>query len=668
MGRSLVWQRLRRAVLAFRDVVLGRCDDAVAAVAAAEASLRSTRAHLIDALESSDDAFSLFDADDRLTLYNTRYRELYPTIRELMVPGARFEDLLRASAERGQYMGIAGERLEPWVQERLAHHRTASGVFEQKLADGRCLEIVERATAGGGRVAIRRDVTARKRIEEALRQELAFKQTLMDALPFPVFFKGLDGSYLGCNAKFAEALGQRQEAIVGRTLAGLLPPEQVDEINRSDAELLAQPGVQNYETTMCWADGSIRRVSVAKGTFNGADGKLAGIIGSFIDLTQQKRTEEQLVQAAKLATLGQIASEVAHELNQPLSIIRMSAESCLQSRGPVEPDALERRLATIVGQVRRMAEIVDHLRSFSRIEAGEMRPFAPAPVVAAATRLLSPHFQLDGIALTAELDEDCPEICGRPNQLEQVILNLLANARDAVRAIPRPGQGRVEVSLRAEDGRALLSIKDNGGGVPEAMWPMVFDPFFTTKAEGAGTGLGLSISAGIISGMGGRIDGRNVDGGACFTISLPLHCRTEASRPPSPALCEPAPPPGPATGGLVLLVDDEELAVECIAEFLEGRGFRVIATNRPEQALAAAAGQPVDLLISDIRMPGLGGTALLERLRGQQPDLPAVLMTGGPLPGEAPAGTRVVRKPLALDELARTAERLLAERWQPCAE
>ncbi|MGE5514352.1 MAG: PAS-domain containing protein [Bacteroidota bacterium] len=640
------------------------------ALSASETQLRAAQNLLTDALESSGDAFSLYDAEDRLLVFNSRYKEFYETIADDIRPGVPFEQLLHLSARRGQYMGIAPEQADEWVRERMAHHAAAASVFEQQLANGRYLEIVERPTTGGGRVAIRRDVTARKRIEDALRSELTFEQTLIDALPFPVYFKGCDGRFLGCNTKFAEALGRPILAIIGRTLYDLLPAERAAEFTATDLDLFAHAGVQTREITMQWGDGSIRRLNIVKGTFCDSKGDVAGYIGSLIDITSQKRAEEQLVQAAKLATLGQIASEVAHELNQPLSIIRMSAETCLQIRDGDDRDRLERKLSTIVGQVRRMAEIVDHLRSFSRLESGDKRPFSPAPVVASAIRLLSPHFQLDDIALVTDIDPACPDIFGQPTQMEQVLLNLLSNARDAVRDHRPGGAGQVEIRLWASDDTISLSVHDNGGGIADAVWPQVFEPFFTTKGDGTGTGLGLSISSNIIAGMGGRISGCNIGDGARFLISLPAYHRTaeadEAAEPSAPPPCEPA-PPGILARGRVLVVDDEDLAVECIAEFLEARGFDVATATAPDQALSMARQNPPDLLITDLRLPGLSGISLWETLCRDHPELPAILMTGGPLPSPPlPSHAVTLGKPLALNELLRHADRLMRERVPAC--
>lgn len=659
------WQRLGRAVGAWLDNTDRRA--AEEALAAREAELRAAQSLLTDALESSSDAFTLYDADDRLLAFNSRYKEFYPTIADDIRPGVSFATLSRLSAERGQYLDVGPERVEDWVRERMAHHRKAVGVFEQRLSDGRFLEIVERPTSGGGRVAIRRDVTVRKRIEDALRRELTFEQTLIDALPFPVFFKGCDGRFLGCNTKFAEAMGRPSTDIIGHTLHDLMPEAQAAEYTATDQELFAQPGVQTREVTLRWADGSFRHLNVVKGTFAVSQGQVAGLVGSLIDITAQKRTEEQLVQTAKLATLGQIASEVAHELNQPLSIILMSAESCLLDLDG-ERTRLERRLSAILGQVRRMAEIVDHLRSFSRMDTGERRPFAPAPVAGSALRLLAPHFQLDGIALESVLDAACPEVLGQPTQLEQVLLNLLSNARDAVREHRPKGDGRVAVRLWAEGDWVHLSVEDNGGGVPEDAWPQVFEPFYTTKGAGTGTGLGLSISANIVEGMGGRIGGRNAGGGAIFQVSVPVHRPVPGAVPAGGgAVPETAPPLQGGPRGRVLVVDDEELAVECIAEYLGARGFEVLTANSADGALALARQGGIDLLVTDLRLPGLSGTALMERLRREHRELPVILMTGGPLPAtDFGSATGLLGKPLALAELLRLTERLLRERATPC--
>ena len=625
------------------------------ALARSEEQLRAAQARLMDALESSDDAFSVFDCEDRLVAFNSRYRQIYPTIADLVRPGVAFVDLLRASAQRSQYLGVSPDQVEAWVEERLAHHRHPAEHFEQHLSDGRCLEIVERPTAEGGRVAIRRDISHRKVIEDALRAELRFKQTLMEALPIPVYYKSRDGIYLGCNRAFLDALGKTPEQIIGKRMEDIYPPDKVAEYRERDAELFARGGTQSFETTYRLQDGVHHQMSVVRRTFPGSDGAVAGLIGTAIDLTAQKRMEEQMVRNARLVTVGQIASEVAHEMNQPLSIVRMTAESVLGRlhQADMPPQALADKLSVVLEQSERMGEMIGHLRSFSVSDQGTSHPFSPLAAIAAAIDMVALPFRLDDIALALDLPPSCPEIVGQDNQLEQLLLNLLTNARDAVRAHRPIGDRRVSVQLQAEPESLLLRIEDNGGGIDEQVWPRIFTPFFTAKA--GGTGLGLSICANIAAALGGRIDGRNGPLGAVFEVRLPLAGRT----------LEPLPAAAPAAAASeaqrILVVDDEPLAVDCIADYLQQQGYEVISALSPLEALDLASQHPIHLVLSDQRMPGMDGSVLIRRLRQIRPGLPAVLMSGGsiPLPPAEEGPSARLSKPLHLDELGQTLAGLL---------
>jgi PAS domain S-box-containing protein len=647
--------------------VVGSCIDVTGrhrseqALARSEAELRAAQTRLMDALESSDDAFSVFDAHDRLVAFNSRYCAIYPTIADIIRPGVSFTELLRVSARRGQYAGITAEHADQWVDERLERHSHPGGIFEQLLGDGRWLEIVERPTAEGGRVAIRRDITGRKTIEAAIRDELQFKQSLIDALPFPVFYKNTDLIYVGCNGAFCDALGKSTGDIIGKTLTETYTAEKAAEFRARDQELLTQGGIQNYETTFRWGDGSLRQIAIVKATFNDPDGKVAGLIGTIIDLTPQKRAEEQMVQNARLATLGQIASEIAHEMNQPLSIMRMTAENSLErlKQGEVAADIVAGKLAIMVEQTGRMGEMIAHLRSFARTEENERQPVAPLPAIRSALALTRLRFQLDDIALAIHLPESCPDLIGRGNQLEQVVVALLTNARDAVCARHKPGKRRISLSLEQRGDDLILSVEDNGGGIPDDLWSRVFTPFFTTKTEGAGAGLGLSISANIVAAMGGRISGHNYGDGALFQVFWPCGGGpVPTAQSPAKAAMEPARRPR------ILVVDDEPLAVDCITDFLTARDYDVVAAISPLDALNLAADTTFDLVLTDQRMPGMDGNVLIERLRTIRPDLPAIMMSGGsmPMPSAGKGPTAQLPKPLVLDELGRKIAQLLAPR------
>lgn len=616
--------------------------------------LRQTQRRLEDAIESLDDAFSLYDADDRLVMCNSRYGEIYPLVADEMRPGVRFVDLIRMSAERGQH-NLDGLTVEEWVALRLACHRAGGRIYQQ-LSDGRHLDIREQRTSDGGTVGIRRDVTETRTMEAALREALAFEQALIDAVPIPVFFKLPNGRYQAVNKAFEEAHGVRREDILGRTAFDFMPHEYAEATQASDDALLAAGGRQRFEMRMVLSDGREHHLLVNKAVFHDPDGRLRGWVGSLVDVTEVRRTEERLLQAAKLATLGQIASEIAHELNQPLSIMRMTLDNLRDqmAHGPAGLSGMATEpLRMAARQVERMADIVNHLRVYSRAESQDARLFSPVEAVANAARLVAPQLEAAGIELRLECPSGCAAALGKASYFEQVILNLLSNARDAVlgrRAIGMPGRIAIRLEEQPLDRTIRVVVEDNGGGIPDPLWDSIYEPFFTTKEEGRGTGLGLSISSDIMRQLGGSLSGENIGSGARFSLVLPAQstrCDT-----PSAAAAATAQPPAPRLR--VLVVDDEPEALQCMADFLRRRGHRVTVAGDGQEGLRLFAAEPCDVLVSDLRMPHLSGAELARRLRALRPGLPVVLMTGQVDVTAADMereGFMLVRKPISLKQL-----------------
>ena len=224
-----------------------------------------------------------------------------------------------------------------------------------------------------------------------------------------------------------------------------------------------------------------------------------------------------------------MATGIAHELNQPLGVIRMAANNCTKriARGQVDAEYLTGKLERMSSQTERAAQIIDHMRIFGRSDDGRRDNFDLSQGLRNACHLMDKQLELQGIRLTTSLPDGLTPVAGHQVMFEQVILNLLGNAKDAILAhgvsAPQPS---VDVSCTvkrdATDARALVRVQDNAGGIPEAVLDRLFDPFFTTKEPGKGTGLGLSISYGIVREMGGRISVRNLKEGACFEIALPI--------------------------------------------------------------------------------------------------------------------------------------------------
>jgi signal transduction histidine kinase len=237
---------------------------------------------------------------------------------------------------------------------------------------------------------------------------------------------------------------------------------------------------------------------------------------------ERKEAAAQMIQASKLATLGEMATSVAHELNQPLNVIRMAAGNSRRkiSKGTADPKYLSSKLQRIEEQTSRAAAIIDHMRMFGR-EANELSELIdPRNVVEDALGLMGEQLRLADIELVMDLPKDCSSVLGHTIQIEQVILNLLTNASDAM--AENDGEAKITLRIFEDDKNVHITLLDTGGGIAKDVLPRIFEPFYTTKEMGQGTGLGLSVSYGIIRDMNGTIVAENIDNGVRFTITLPI--------------------------------------------------------------------------------------------------------------------------------------------------
>jgi C4-dicarboxylate-specific signal transduction histidine kinase len=231
-----------------------------------------------------------------------------------------------------------------------------------------------------------------------------------------------------------------------------------------------------------------------------------------------------------------MAAGLAHEFSQPLNIIRLASESALilMEEDEADVDWQRKQFEKINGQAERMTEIVNHVNSFARVDVGEPKPFDPVRCIEEAIALASGQFGTDDVVITTRMPGSCSPVLGHRVRLEQVVVNLLNNARDAtLTSLQRKpgalskGEIAVEVADDAQKDTIHVLVTDNGGGIPPDLIKSLFEPFFTTKPMGRGTGLGLSISADIIADMGGTIEVMNVEGGARFEIALPVYAERE---------------------------------------------------------------------------------------------------------------------------------------------
>lgn len=249
-------------------------------------------------------------------------------------------------------------------------------------------------------------------------------------------------------------------------------------------------------------------------------------MGILLDINEQKETQRLLFQAAKLTSLGEMATGMAHELNQPLNVIKLAASNLveLSRRGTLPEEELKKRLKRILDQTERAASLISHLRVFGRMPDEKEQLFDVSAAINGALSLVGAQMRSQNVSLERNFENTLPRILGHAILFEQVILNLVMNARDAIfsKKNAAGSSGHITISAYHRDACVHITITDNGGGIPAVHLSRIFEPFFTTKELGKGTGLGLSISYGIVRDMGGQIVAENVPDGARFTISIPI--------------------------------------------------------------------------------------------------------------------------------------------------
>lgn len=392
------------------------------------------------------------------------------------------------------------------------------------------------------------------------------------------------------------------------------------------------------------------------------------------EIFERQRAETQLVQSAKMATIGEMASGITHELNQPMNIMRMGVEAAQIriERGQADMDLMAQTLEKVEGQILRMSDIINHMRVYSRQDSDGQVLFDPYQAVREGCQLFSGQLSGEDVDLKLSLvNEHGGQVLGHTTRLEQVMLNLLSNARDAVVTRQEQFEGDFEGTISVIMGQVegaeelFISVEDNGNGIPEEVLPHIFAPFVTTKESGQGTGLGLSISYGIVETMGGTIAAMNTTSGARFEITLPFAdeeqqkaAQSKASSAHTLGTREVMQATLAAANTVkVMVVDDEITAAHSLSDFLQEIGYLVYTAYNGEEAEQIFESDPCDAVITDLRMPVMDGEELIRKLRAISPRMPIFAMTGHGSVGEddvylAKGATEVWRKPLSLGEVA----------------
>lgn len=514
-----------------------------------------------------------------------------------------------------------------------------------------------------------RDVTEQVKAQKALRASEARYRGLFEASRDGIAYTTLKGRVVDANPSFLKMLGYTLEEIQQLTYMDLTPRKwaRMEEgIIRN--QVMVRGYSDEYAKEYIRADGSVIPIMLRASLVHDSEGKPSRMMGIVRDVSDRRQLEARLRQAEQLQAIGRLAGGVSHEFNNLLTVINGYAQMLLAMLP--EGDSMRPDLETIVSAGNRAAAITAQLLAFSRQEVVARRMLDLNAALRNMERLLRPILGKD-IELVMHL---APEVCSLwadPGQIEQVVINLATNA---ARAMEGGGLLALRTELLIHDGQPLteelvleagayvrLTVSDTGHGMTPEVQHRVFEPFFTTRQVGEGTGLGLALVHGIVHQMNGDISVYSQVGrGTTFTIYFPYYDASEGD--------DPFQDEAEAIGGdeMVLFVEDEAVVLGVTKRLLEGLGYAVVATDDPEMALTLYAenADEIDLVVTDVVMPGLNGLELAHRLRDAGCAVPILFVSGYPEAVLARQGAAVPRdqllfKPFGRQELAQRLRKTL---------
>jgi two-component system NtrC family sensor kinase len=501
-------------------------------------------------------------------------------------------------------------------------------------------------------------VLANSRLYEIVRQSKEEWETAFNALTEGIAVVGPTGAVLRANRALAALTELSESELIGRGFCETLfgSSEAVEELIRAAYRgQRAAPLVLRLEQTK-------RVLRLTAAPFAEQPGRPASagtdsVVVLVEDVTEQRILEAQLIQNDKMASIGQLVSGVAHELNNPLTSIAGLAELLLE-RAP-HPALPHEHLRVIHEQAERAGRIVRNLLTFARKGVAEKTAVDLNDVAARTSLLIVYELQLHGIELESALSPEPVVVLGDRYELQQVLLNLVNNAVHAVSQLEAGCPRRIRLETARQGGTAVLKVRDSGPGVPPHLASYLFTPFFTTKAPGEGTGLGLSLSYGLVKAHGGILAYEvPPEGGAEFRISMPAH-DGPADEPPLERRSAQRP-----TGHRILVVDDDPAVHRLVSALFTPQGHVVEAVRSGSQAMLMMKERDFDLIVADA-MATVGPSELFSQaLAAQRPEACGRLVVGvssnGDLAEAAPDGVRRTRKPFSLRDLNAVAQEIFA--------
>jgi two-component system NtrC family sensor kinase len=623
-------------------------------------------AQLRAALESIPTRIALLDRDRRYIYVNRNYIE-FAGKPEAEIIGRTVPEVLAEEAFATFYpqgdRALAGE-VVPW--EGWLDYRQGRRYLERY-----CVPLLGDDGRVSGYFIFNRDLTELKLGELALAEQLAAR-TASEALNAAIIAAALDcviaideaGRIVEFNPAAEATFGYHRAETLGRTIGELIVPPTLRQrhadgfsryIKGGEAHIIGR----RIEIEAMRASGEVFPVELTITEVRLPERRI--FTAHLRDLTAARAAEaeiqrqrEALHQSEKMAAFGSLLAGVAHELNNPLSIVIGNAQMLAEAAGTTSPELAE-RAQRVQAAAERCGRIVRSFLAMARQRERQQRPVALRELIDGTVQLLAYGLRAAGIDIILDIPDALPPLFCDPDQMQQVLMNLLVNARQALEGHPAPR--RVSITARAENDWMSIEVADNGPGVADAIRARVFDPFFTTKPMGAGTGIGLGLSRGIVEAHGGTLTLASADGsGARFLLRLPRGQAPVAVVAPPASQSEHA----PHEESTALIVDDEVDVARLLSELLEGMGFQCETVHAGAVAQKLLRQRDYDVILCDVRMPDIDGPALFAWLGEEKPHLRQriAFVTGDTLGAAAGgflahANRPILEKPFVPSELRR---------------
>jgi two-component system cell cycle sensor histidine kinase/response regulator CckA len=632
----------------------------------------SDRAHADDlarlrqAVDASGEVIFMTDREGIITFVNPQFEQTYGYTADDVIGKATPRLLKGGSQSDGYYKEFWGQILGGQVTRSEFVNRTKTGVFID--VEATVNPIRDESQQVVGFIAVQRDVTARRKMEETLRQNEERLRLITDTVSDMVSQVRLDGTYLYASPAHERVLGYPPGSLIGTSAFQLVHPADLARVQAVIQSALPGPATARFEFRCRHADGRYLWLEAVGTLLHDQTHSPIGAVLSARDVTERRTLEEQFHQGQKMEAIGRLAGGIAHDFNNVLTAILGFTELLLDR---VHDPSLVADLKEIKDAGDRAGRLTRQLLAFSRKQIMTPQVLDLNRVMTELQKMLGRVIGED-VELVVEPAPLLTAITADPGQVEQLLMNLAVNSRDAM---PKGGRltirtSNVEVDaafVRNHPGAATgeyasIAVEDTGHGIPAELLERVFEPFFTTKPLGKGTGLGLATVYGIAKQSGGFVSIASTVGvGTTVTSYFPR--AHEALR----EVPERVRPQAELHGAETVLVAEDQVAVrDLMVRVLEGLGYAVLAARDGSDAIRIEEGHtgPIDLLLSDVIMPGLNGPDLAQRLLSRRPSLRVLYVSGftshlATRLGTIGARAGFLQKPFTPDRLARKVREVL---------